>query len=58
MADTTKRARLLDPDFKYTRSVDTNIRELFDRVRQQLKEEAAMLTSANVKPIRQAKGAK
>lgn len=50
MSDTL-RARLLDPDFKYIKAADTNIRDLFDRVRLELKEKEKK--SSNVKLIRQ-----
>lgn len=46
-----KRARLLDPDFKYVKAADTDISATFRRIRKQLKEQAAK-PAPNVKTLK------
>ena len=48
---------ILDPSFRYTKSVDTDLRKTFARVRRELRNryqtQAAAETPKNVLPIRQ-----
>lgn len=46
---------ILDPKFKYTPSVNTDIRKTFARVRQEQRRETARETARVVTPIRKAK---
>jgi hypothetical protein len=46
-----KRALCFDPAWKYTPSGSTDIKRLFDKVRRQMKAEAAA-PAPNVKPLR------
>lgn len=49
-----KRARLLDPSFKYVKAADTDVAKTFARVRREMKEQAAK-PAPNVKPLTSAK---
>lgn len=48
---------ILDPSFRYTSSVDTNIAKTFARVRREQRIAAAARVTSNVKPIVRPKAA-
>lgn len=43
---------ILDPSFRYTKSVETDLRKTFARVRRELRKEQQTVLATNVQPIR------
>ncbi len=43
---------ILDPSFRYTKSVETDLRKTFARIRRELRKQQQAVTATNVQPIR------
>jgi len=43
---------ILDPSFRYTKSVETDLRKTFARVRRELSKQKSAALATNVQPIR------
>lgn len=43
---------ILDPTFRYTKSVETDLRKTFARVRREMRKQQEAATASNVQPLR------